>query len=64
MYVYNGSLSKQNNSLEEKSATMELYSMVPLPTPIQESLLCPPVKDLLTKRWFQKLSGIYTWSQG
>ena len=51
--VYNGSLSKQNNSLEKVSAIVEPHRVITLPTPTQESPLRPclhqgrEVKDLL-----------------
>lgn len=63
MYTMAASL-KQINLWEKTSTTMEPYSTITLPSSIQESLLCLPVKDLLTERWFQSLSGTYTWSLG
>lgn len=64
--VYNGSLSKQNHPLGKVSAIVEPRRVITLPTPTQESLLCPTVctkhrevKNLLTERWCQKFLGAF-----
>lgn len=69
--VYNDSLSKQNNSLDKNlchhgttilhDTSAYSYTRIYLCSPV-----CTKnreVKNLLTVRWFQKLLGIYTWSQ-
>lgn len=42
--AYNGNLSKQNNSLEKISATVERYNMITLPILTQKFPLCQELR--------------------